>query len=261
MGHGTGQGRRRRRQVAIPDITIVNGGAKAVYFYVVLKTPARVQKPYRRDDHQAQDAPGAARSDASRSRATCRSSPASRCASQGFHVNAGSVGARTGSRHLCPPDRKWKYHVEGRYSSGQVVQPTAPSPAGARRRCSAQCTTGSGAIAPRPRRLGGARRRRRVPGALGQSDHLTGGGFEVPGSASERVESEVRAASRSTARPTSWARCWSRPRARPERLPRRVGRAGRGGRVRRREVELVPQLSEAGLYFARTNPAGRWSSR
>ena len=30
---------------AIPKITIVNGGAKFVYFYIVLSTPARVQQP------------------------------------------------------------------------------------------------------------------------------------------------------------------------------------------------------------------------
>jgi hypothetical protein len=44
MGHGTGNAY-ADTTVTHPQITVVNGGSKVVYFYTVLNNPARVQEP------------------------------------------------------------------------------------------------------------------------------------------------------------------------------------------------------------------------
>jgi hypothetical protein len=44
MGHGTGNAY-ADQTITHPQITVINGGAKTVYFYTVLNNPARVQEP------------------------------------------------------------------------------------------------------------------------------------------------------------------------------------------------------------------------
>ena len=102
-----------------------------------------------------------------------------------------------------------------------------------------------------------------VPFALQQSDRLTGGGFAVPGSESERVEAAVQrgvagqlpaaGAGARSARRRGRCRCATT-------APRLNALDRAAGRVR--HVSLDPTLKEAALYQPpRTTPASRWWSR
>jgi uncharacterized membrane protein YdfJ with MMPL/SSD domain len=93
-----------------------------------------------------------------------------------------------------------------------------------------------------------------IPAALGQSDHLTGGGFQVPGAASERVEKEVQSDVPIDYRPTELAAVLVAPKGTPL-SDYRAALAALGKAARETpRVDLVPQLAETGLYLARTRP-------
>ena len=97
-----------------------------------------------------------------------------------------------------------------------------------------------------------------IPAALGQADHLTGGGFQVPGAASERVEKEVQSDVPIDYRPTELAPCSSRPRARRWRLPRGARRAGQGGARDATGRPRAPARRNRALPRSHaTRPAGR----
>jgi RND superfamily putative drug exporter len=93
-----------------------------------------------------------------------------------------------------------------------------------------------------------------VPFALQQSDRLTGGGFAVPGSASEQVETAVQNGVPVDYRPTTLAAVLIAPKGTPLRDYRAaIDALGRAARTTPR-VELNPQIAESGSYFARERP-------
>jgi uncharacterized membrane protein YdfJ with MMPL/SSD domain len=93
-----------------------------------------------------------------------------------------------------------------------------------------------------------------VPFALTQSDHLTGGGFAVPGSASERVESAVQNGVPVDYRPTTLAAVLIAPKGTPLRDYRAALAALKSAARTTPRVDLDPTVAEAGLYYARTRP-------
>jgi hypothetical protein len=119
MGHGTAKAR-ADTVFTYPKITVVNGGQSKVYFYTVLQVPARVQAPV---IATITPLPGNPRW-SYRAHATI---PRSLQIVAGIplrfdrlHVTAGRRDwlATTG----CPRDHRWRYHVEVRFDSGQVVK-------------------------------------------------------------------------------------------------------------------------------------------
>jgi hypothetical protein len=101
-----------------PKITIVNGGAHFVYFYVVLSTPARVQQPIAATITKLTSGRWQYRLDFKipRNLQIVAGIP---LRAEGFHATFGREDWLATT--YCPPDRKWRWHAEGRYSSGQVV--------------------------------------------------------------------------------------------------------------------------------------------
>ncbi|MCW2992924.1 MAG: drug exporter-like proteinr of the superfamily [Conexibacter sp.] len=93
-----------------------------------------------------------------------------------------------------------------------------------------------------------------LPLALTQSDHLTGGGFQVPGSQSEKVEHEIQSSVPLDYRPATLGAVLVAPKGTPLRDYRAALAAlGRAARATP-HVALDPQISEAALFFARTKP-------
>jgi uncharacterized membrane protein YdfJ with MMPL/SSD domain len=93
-----------------------------------------------------------------------------------------------------------------------------------------------------------------VPLALTQADHLTGGGFEVPGSQSARVEHEVSASVPLAFRPTVLGAVLvgdpGAPLADYHRALRALGVAAKATP----RVELISEARQIGDYLARTRP-------
>ena len=101
-----------------PQVTIVNGGAKYIYFYVVLSSPARVQQPIAATITKLTSGRWQYRLDFKipRNLQIVAGIP---LRAEGFHAVFGREDWIAST--YCPPDRKWRWHAEGRYSSGQVV--------------------------------------------------------------------------------------------------------------------------------------------
>ena len=93
-----------------------------------------------------------------------------------------------------------------------------------------------------------------IPFALTQSDNLTGGGFAVPGSASERVETAVQNGVPVVYRPTTLAAVLIAPKGTPLRDYRAALAALKAAARATPHVDLEPPIAEAGLYMARTKP-------
>ena len=118
MGHGTGVASADGTKT-YPKLTVVNGGPNKVYFYVVLTSPARVQQAVpatitklnspRWSYHLHANVP--------RNLQIVAGIP---LRLESFHaiVGRGDWIATT----YCPPDRRWRYHAETAYNSGQVVR-------------------------------------------------------------------------------------------------------------------------------------------
>jgi hypothetical protein len=117
MGHGSGVADADGVK-SYPTLTVVNGGPTKVYFYVVLKVPARVQEPIAATITKVNSPRWSYKLHAEipRNLQIVAGIP---LRLQTFHsvVGRGDWVATTG----CPSDHKWKYHVETRYDSGQVV--------------------------------------------------------------------------------------------------------------------------------------------
>ena len=103
-----------------PKITVINGGATRVYFYAVLKVPARVAEPVPADITKLSGNPRW---------------------SYKLHVKiprnlqiVAGIPLRYDSLHTivgrgdwlattsCPADHRWRYHAEATYETGQVVK-------------------------------------------------------------------------------------------------------------------------------------------
>jgi hypothetical protein len=122
MGHGTGEADADGTR-AVPDITVLNGGAKAVHFYTVLKNPARVQKAVTASIRKLNSGPWGYKAHASipKSLQIVAGIPL-RVTS--LHVNAGfkSYARDWIVTTMCPASHKWKYHVEVHYATGQTAK-------------------------------------------------------------------------------------------------------------------------------------------
>jgi hypothetical protein len=103
---------------SFPRVTIVNGGAHFIYFYVVLSTPARVQQPIAATITKLTSGRWQYRLDfkVPRNLQIVAGIP---LRAEGFHATFGREDWIAST--YCPPDHKWRWHAEGRYSSGQVV--------------------------------------------------------------------------------------------------------------------------------------------
>ena len=93
-----------------------------------------------------------------------------------------------------------------------------------------------------------------VPLALTQADHLTGGGFQVPGSQSERAEAEVQASVPQIFRPNVLGAVLVAPRGTPASDYRAALAALRKAARATPKVDLDDTASQVGLYMARTKP-------
>jgi uncharacterized membrane protein YdfJ with MMPL/SSD domain len=93
-----------------------------------------------------------------------------------------------------------------------------------------------------------------LPLALQQSDRLTGGGFQVPGSGSERVEKEVQSSVPLDYRPTTLGAVLVAPKGTPLRDYRAALAALAKATRATPRVDLDPRIAEGALYFARTRP-------
>jgi hypothetical protein len=115
---GKGSGKAMADEVpTYPQITIVNGGAKRVYFYTVLRNPARVETPvvgkitklsgkwsYRLE------------ADIPRSLQIVAGVPIV------LHELTMSGGKGDWlATTSCPPDKKWPYHAEGLFTTGETI--------------------------------------------------------------------------------------------------------------------------------------------
>ncbi|WCB92203.1 hypothetical protein DSM104299_00893 [Baekduia alba] len=119
MGHGRAKAR-ADTVFTYPKITVVNGGATKVYFYVVLQVPARVAQPVAADISKLSGNPR-----------------------WGYRLHAkiprnlqivAGIPLRYDSMHLlvgrgdwiattsCPRDHRWRYHAEAAFDTGQVVK-------------------------------------------------------------------------------------------------------------------------------------------
>lgn len=102
-----------------PRMTVVNGGQKVVYLYVVLQRPARVRTAVPATVTRLSSPRWSyrAHADVPRNLQIVAGIP---LRLQSFHakVGRGDWIATTS----CPRDRRWRYHVEARYTSGQLVK-------------------------------------------------------------------------------------------------------------------------------------------
>jgi hypothetical protein len=118
MGHGKGVADADGTKT-YPTLTVVNGGARKVYFYVVLTSPARVQEPIAASVTKLNSPRWSYRAHVAipRNLQIVAGIP---LRLDTFHavVGRGDWIATTS----CPRDHRWRYHAETSYSSGQVVK-------------------------------------------------------------------------------------------------------------------------------------------
>jgi hypothetical protein len=118
MGHGKGTAD-ADGVTSYPRLTVVNGGATKVYFYVVLSTPARVQQPVLATITKLNSPRWSYKLHAAvpRNLQIVAGIP---LRLETFHtvVGRGDWIATT----YCPPDHRWRYHAETNYDSGQIVR-------------------------------------------------------------------------------------------------------------------------------------------
>jgi hypothetical protein len=102
-----------------PRLTVVNGGQKVVYLYVVLQRPARVRTAVPATVTRLSSPRWSYRAHAEvpRNLQIVAGIPL-RLLSFHATVGRGDWIATTS----CPRDRRWRYHVEARYTSGQLVK-------------------------------------------------------------------------------------------------------------------------------------------
>jgi uncharacterized membrane protein YdfJ with MMPL/SSD domain len=93
-----------------------------------------------------------------------------------------------------------------------------------------------------------------LPLALNQSDHLTGGGFAVNGSDSQRVEREVLAGVPVAFRPNTLGAVLVAPKGTPLADYRAAVRGLAAAVHGTPHVQLVPEVREIAIYYARTRP-------
>jgi hypothetical protein len=119
MGHGTAKAL-ADTELTYPKITVVNGGQHEVHFYTVLQVPARVAQPVTATVTKIDNSPRwgyKAHAKIPRNLQIVAGIP---LRFDSLHVVAGR-GDWIASTS-CPKDRLWRYHVEARFDSGQIVK-------------------------------------------------------------------------------------------------------------------------------------------
>ena len=115
---GTGSGKAMADDVpTYPKITVVNGGARRVYFYTVLTNPARVQTPV------------VGRISKLRGKWSYRLEaeiPRSLQIVAGVPIVLHELTMSAGkgdwlATTACPADKRWRYHAEGRFTTGETI--------------------------------------------------------------------------------------------------------------------------------------------
>jgi hypothetical protein len=117
MGHGKGTADADGVK-SYPRLTVVNGGANAVYFYVVLSVPARVQEPIPAQITKMSGPRWSYKLHAN--------IPKNLQIVAGIPLRLDTFHATVGRGDWvatigCPSSHQWKYHVETHYDSGQTV--------------------------------------------------------------------------------------------------------------------------------------------
>jgi hypothetical protein len=118
MGHGKGVADADGTKT-YPTLTVVNGGARTVYFYVVLTRPARVQQAVAASLTKLDSPRWSYRAHVviPRNLQIVAGIP---LRLETFHATAGRGDWLATTS--CPRDHRWRYHAETSYSSGQVVK-------------------------------------------------------------------------------------------------------------------------------------------
>jgi hypothetical protein len=118
MGHGSAVADADGTKT-YPTFTVVNGGATKVYFYVVLKVPARVQEPILATITKLPSGRWGYKAHAE--------IPRNLQIVAGIPLRVNSIHGTVGrgdwiATTSCPSSHRWVYHVETGYASGQVVK-------------------------------------------------------------------------------------------------------------------------------------------
>lgn len=119
MGHGSATAR-ADTVFTYPRVTVINGGAKKVYFYTVLQVPARVAEPVVGD---IQRLAGNARW-SYHLRVTI---PKNLQIVAGIPLRLDELHGTVGrgdwiATTSCPADHRWRYHAEASFSTGQLIK-------------------------------------------------------------------------------------------------------------------------------------------
>lgn len=102
-----------------PQITVVNGGSKRVYFYTVMTNPARVQTPVVGKITKLRSSRWSYRLHATIPRKL------QIVAGVPIHLQKLQVSAGKGdwlATTSCPPSKRWPYHAEVTFNTGQVIK-------------------------------------------------------------------------------------------------------------------------------------------
>ncbi|HEY6757967.1 MAG TPA: hypothetical protein VI318_00695 [Baekduia sp.] len=119
MGHGRGVAR-ADTVPTYPQITVINGGAHKVYFYTVLRVPARVAEPVVATITKLSGNPRWSYKVHAKIPRDLQIVAGIPLRLDSLHVSAGRGDwlATTG----CPADHRWRYHAEATFNSGQIVK-------------------------------------------------------------------------------------------------------------------------------------------
>lgn len=115
---GKGSGKAMADDVpTYPKVTIVNGGAKRVYFYTVMTNPARVQAPV---------VGKITRMSGQYSYKLQAQIPQSLQIVAGVPIVLHELTLSGGKGNwlattYCPPDKRWRYHAEGLFTTGETI--------------------------------------------------------------------------------------------------------------------------------------------
>ena len=116
---GKGSGKAMADDVpTYPKITIVNGGARRVYFYTVMTNPARVQAPVVAKVTKLGSGPWSYRVEAD--------IPRSLQIVAGIPIVLHELTLSGGKEDWiattsCPADKRWRYHAEGVFTNGETI--------------------------------------------------------------------------------------------------------------------------------------------
>jgi hypothetical protein len=115
---GKGMGKATADEVwTYPKVTVVNGGPKRVYFYTVMTNPARVQAPIvAKVTKLSGKWSYKVQADIPKSLQVVAGVP---IVLHELHISGGRRDWLATT--YCPPDRRWRYHAEGLFTTGETI--------------------------------------------------------------------------------------------------------------------------------------------